>query len=127
MSPQEKVCIVGAGSSGITAAKALKEQGIPFDCLEKGSGVGGNWRYRNDNGLSAAYASLHINTSKTRMAYSDFPMPDDYPTFSSVMAYRCVTGLADRDAPRGSRAAPRASGTTQRIPQRPPSNWNDVW
>ncbi len=44
---EQKVCILGAGSSGITAAKTLKEHGIAFDCLEKGSGVGGNWRFRN--------------------------------------------------------------------------------
>ncbi len=76
-----RVCIIGAGASGIAAAKVLHEKGIPFDCFEKGSTVGGNWRYLNDNGQSSAYASLHINTSKTRMAFSDFPMPQDYPDY----------------------------------------------
>lgn len=76
-----KVCIIGAGSSGITAAKVLNEKNIPFDCFEKGSQIGGNWCYMNDNGQSAAYASLHINTSKSRMAYSDFPMPEEYPEY----------------------------------------------
>jgi len=38
----DRVCIVGAGSSGIVAAKVLKEKGIPFDGFEKGSGIGGN-------------------------------------------------------------------------------------
>ena len=28
-------CVIGAGSSGIAAAKALHERGIPFDCYEK--------------------------------------------------------------------------------------------
>ncbi len=86
----DRVCVIGAGSSGIVAAKVLKQQGIAFDCFEKGSGIGGNWRYRNDNGMSAAYASLHINTSKTRMAYSDFPMPEDYPDYphhSQILDY----------------------------------------
>ncbi len=86
----DRVCVIGAGSSGIVAAKVLREHGIAFDCFEKGSGIGGNWRYRNENGLSAAYASLHINTSKTRMAYSDFPMPEDYPDYphhSQILAY----------------------------------------
>ncbi len=85
-----RVCVIGAGSSGLVAAKVLKDHGVPFDCFEKGSGVGGNWRYRNDNGMSAAYASLHINTSKTRMAYSDFPMPEDYPDYphhSQILDY----------------------------------------
>ena len=31
--------------------------------------------------MSAAYRSLHINTSRERMQYSDFPMPRDYPDF----------------------------------------------
>ena len=47
MASSEKVCIVGAGSSGITACQVLKARGIPYDCFEKGSMVGGNWRYEN--------------------------------------------------------------------------------
>lgn len=85
-----KACIVGAGSSGIACAKILEERGIPYDCFEKGSGIGGNWRYGNDNGVSAAYKSLHINTSKAKMAFSDFPMPEDYPDFphhSQILDY----------------------------------------
>src|SRR5690606_20033300 len=35
----------------------------------------------NKNGMSACYRGLCINTSKRRMEYSDFPMPDDYPDF----------------------------------------------
>ena len=37
------VCVIGAGSSGIAAAKALHERGISFDCFEKSDRVGGNW------------------------------------------------------------------------------------
>jgi dimethylaniline monooxygenase (N-oxide forming) len=77
----EKVCVIGAGSSGIAACQVLDARGIPFDCFEKGSQVGGNWRYENDNGMSSAYRSLHINTSRGLMAYKTFPMPDDYPDY----------------------------------------------
>jgi dimethylaniline monooxygenase (N-oxide forming) len=77
----EKVCIVGAGGSGIPACQVLGANGIPFDCFEKGSQVGGNWRFENDNGMSSAYRSLHINTSRRLMAYKTFPMPDDYPDY----------------------------------------------
>ena len=73
--------MIGAGSSGIAAAKALHTRGIPFDCFEKSDRVGGNWVYRNINGMSSCYRSLHINTSRKRMEYSDFPMPDSYPQF----------------------------------------------
>jgi len=79
--PAEKVCIIGAGSSGIVAAQVLKARGIPFDCFEKGSYVGGNWRYENDNGMSSAYRSLHINTSRRVMAFKTLPMPDHFPDY----------------------------------------------
>jgi dimethylaniline monooxygenase (N-oxide forming) len=86
----KRVCIIGAGSSGIAVAKALKQKGLDFDCFEKGSDIGGNWRYNNDNGVSAAYRSLHIDTSRKNLQYPDFPTPDDLPDFPShwqVMAY----------------------------------------
>ena len=84
------MAIIGAGSSGLAAVKALADRGLEFDCFELSSGVGGNWRYDNDNGRSAAYDSLHIDTSKERMAYSDLPMPEAYPVYphhSQVLEY----------------------------------------
>src|SRR3954470_7825614 len=81
MPSTEKVCIIGAGSSGIVAAQVLDAGGIPFDCFEKGSQIGGNWRYENDNGMSSAYRSLHINTSRRVMAFKSLPMPDHYPDY----------------------------------------------
>jgi dimethylaniline monooxygenase (N-oxide forming) len=76
-----KVCIIGAGSSGIAACQVLHARGIDFDCFEKGSHVGGNWRYENDNGLSSAYRSLFINTSRQMMEYASYPMPEDLPDY----------------------------------------------
>lgn len=84
------ICIIGAGSSGIAAAKALKQKGLDFEVFEKGSDIGGNWRYNNDNGVSAAYRSLHIDTSRNNLQYPDFPIPDHLPDFPShwqVMEY----------------------------------------
>jgi cation diffusion facilitator CzcD-associated flavoprotein CzcO len=85
-----KVCIIGAGSSGIAACQVLHARGIDFDCFEKGSGVGGNWRYDNDNGMSSAYRSLFINTSRAMMEYASYPMPEDYPDYphhTQIAAY----------------------------------------
>jgi cation diffusion facilitator CzcD-associated flavoprotein CzcO len=76
-----KVCVIGAGSSGIASCQVLHARGIEFDCFEQGSEVGGNWRYMNDNGMSSAYRSLHINTSRRMMEYATFPMPDEYPDY----------------------------------------------
>ncbi|NLT05971.1 MAG: NAD(P)-binding domain-containing protein [Solirubrobacterales bacterium] len=91
MAPSSKrVCVIGAGSSGIASCQVLHARGIDFDCYEVGSEVGGNWRYGNDNGMSSAYESLFINTSRRIMEYATFPMPDsypDYPHHSQIAAY----------------------------------------
>jgi dimethylaniline monooxygenase (N-oxide forming) len=84
------VCVIGAGSSGIAAVKALHQRGFDFDCFEKSDRVGGNWVYGNRNGMSAAYRSLHINTSRDRMEFADFPMPKsmpDFPHHTQIAAY----------------------------------------
>ncbi len=81
MSALPTTCVIGAGSSGIAAARALYERGIPFDCIEKSDQVGGNWVFGNKNGMSSAYRSLHINTSRERMEYTDYPMSTSFPDF----------------------------------------------
>ncbi len=85
-----EVCVIGAGSSGIAACQVLHERGIPFDCFETGSQIGGNWRYLNDNGMSSAYRTLHINTSTRQMQYASYPMPAElpaYPNHFQIAAY----------------------------------------
>jgi cation diffusion facilitator CzcD-associated flavoprotein CzcO len=77
-----RACVIGAGSSGIVAIKALRDRGIPFDCFEKSDQIGGNWVFHNRNGMSACYRDLYINVSRERMQYSDFPMPESYPDFT---------------------------------------------
>ena len=86
----EKVCIIGAGSSGIASCQVLSERGIPYDCFEAGSQIGGNWRYLNDNEMSSAYKSLHINTCRDVMEYAAYPMPKtlpDFPSHYQIAAY----------------------------------------
>jgi cation diffusion facilitator CzcD-associated flavoprotein CzcO len=83
-----RACVIGAGSCGIAAAKALYEARIPFDCFEMGPVLGGLWVYQNPNGRSGAYRSLEMNTSGPRMSYSDFPVnDDDYPMHERVREY----------------------------------------
>ncbi|MDQ6656933.1 MAG: NAD(P)-binding domain-containing protein [Actinomycetota bacterium] len=83
-----RACIIGAGSCGIAAAKALSAAGIPFDCFEQGPVIGGNWVFDNPNGWSACYQSLEINTSCPRMAFSDFPMPGHLPHYAKHFQVR---------------------------------------
>jgi cation diffusion facilitator CzcD-associated flavoprotein CzcO len=76
-----RVCVIGAGCSGITTAKRLKEYGIDYDQFELSDDVGGNWYFGNPNGRSSVYESLHIDTSTTRLQFEDFPAPEDFPDF----------------------------------------------
>ncbi|HEV7129149.1 MAG TPA: NAD(P)-binding domain-containing protein [Ktedonobacterales bacterium] len=84
----ERYCIIGAGSSGITAAKNLKQLGIAYDVIEREDGVGGNWYYGKPN--SSIYRSTHLISSKPMTEYTDFPMPRDYPDYpnhAQILAY----------------------------------------
>jgi hypothetical protein len=73
--------VIGAGISGLTAGKMLNDYGVPYTCFEASDRVGGNWAFENPNGHSSAYRSLHIDTSKHRLSFRDFPMPEEYPDF----------------------------------------------
>lgn len=82
--------VIGGGGAGLATVKALSERGIPVVCYERGSNVGGNWRYENDSGTSAAYASLRCNISRRSMQFRSFPMPPsygDFPTHADMTAY----------------------------------------
>lgn len=78
---QTKVCIIGAGCSGFTTAKRLKDYRIDYDCFEKSDDIGGNWYFNNPNQMSSCYESLHIDTSKWRLAFEDYPVPESWPDF----------------------------------------------
>ncbi len=75
----DRYCIVGAGSSGLVAAKNLQEYDIPCDVLEREDDLGGIWNYGKEN--SSVYKSTHLISSKPLTEYIDFPMPDDYPDY----------------------------------------------
>ncbi|GAB3247430.1 flavin-containing monooxygenase [Nocardioides dilutus] len=82
--------VIGAGISGLTAGKMLGDYGVPYTCFESSDRIGGNWAFGNPNGHSSAYRSLHIDTSKHRLSFKDFPMPEDYPDFphhTQIKAY----------------------------------------
>ena len=100
--------------------KGLREQGLGVEGFERGSDVGGLWRYENDNGLSAAYASLRTNVSRSRMQYPSFAMPKsyrDFPNHREMAAYlgahADAYGLRDsiRFRTRVERLEPAAGGT----------------
>ena len=82
--------VIGAGASGIAALRALLEAGVDATVFELGDHAGGLWVYENSNGLSAAYRSLHTNTTRQAMGFAGFPMPSslpDYPHHTHVAKY----------------------------------------
>lgn len=92
-----RVCIIGAGPSGITAAKHLLQVGhTNFVVYEKNNQVGGNWVYSDDVTHSSVYETAHIISSKAMSQYHDYPMPDNYPDYPShKLLLRYFQGYAE--------------------------------
>jgi dimethylaniline monooxygenase (N-oxide forming) len=97
-----KVAVIGAGASGICAAKHLLSHGISVDIFEIGSKIGGMWVYENDNGRSPAYRSLRINTPRRITRFSDYPFdssvgmfPSHYDMANYVKSYADHFGVSE--------------------------------
>uniref|UniRef100_H2ZGS6 Flavin-containing monooxygenase n=1 Tax=Ciona savignyi TaxID=51511 RepID=H2ZGS6_CIOSA len=87
---KKRVCVIGAGASGLTAIKCCIDEGLEPVCYEKSHDIGGLWRFEESTKDGATvYRSTYINTSKELMAYSDFPPPQaaNYLHNSKVMQY----------------------------------------
>lgn len=84
MNFEKRICIIGAGPSGITAAKNCILAGFKnIVVYESNSEVGGNWVYSPKLSHSSVCATTHIISSKKLSEYLDFPMPSDYPDYPS--------------------------------------------
>ncbi len=77
----KRIAVIGAGAAGLCSAKYLKAAGFDVTIFEIGSEIGGMWRYQNDNGLSNAYRTLHINTSRTVTRFHDLDFDDGVQSF----------------------------------------------
>lgn len=86
-----RVCVIGAGPSGITAGKNLLQAGLRNIVIyEKGDQVGGNWVFTPEVSHSSVFETTHIISSRRMSQYADYPMPPDYPDYPShqqVLAY----------------------------------------
>ena len=92
-----RVAVIGAGAAGLCAAKHLMGKGIDVVIYEMGTRIGGLWVYENDNGLSPAYLSLHVNSENKVTAYKDFPFPESAPLYPDhVQMAQYLEAYADR-------------------------------
>ncbi|KAM3915360.1 flavin-containing monooxygenase 5-like [Leptodactylus fuscus] len=88
----QKICVIGAGSSGLTAIKCCLDENLEPTCFESSEDIGGLWRFKEnpEDSRASIYKSVIINTSKEMMCFSDYPIPDDYPNYmhnSKIMDY----------------------------------------
>ena len=85
MATSKKVCIIGAGASGLCAARhiikindeASATKLIPV-IFEKNNAVGGTWIYTDETSElehSSMYKNLYTNLPKECMAFPDYPFP----------------------------------------------------
>src|SRR3954463_2034606 len=80
--------VIGAGPSGLAAARNLQRFGIPWTGYELGDDVGGLWNI--DGPRSTAYESAHLISSRTTTQFTEFPMKQtvaDYPGHRDLLGY----------------------------------------
>src|ERR1700722_13725270 len=72
VSPKQ-VCVIGAGVSGLAAAKAFASHGHKVTILERSGDLGGVWD------PARSYPDVQTQSPKDLYRYTDKPMPDSYP------------------------------------------------
>lgn len=89
----KRVCVIGAGPSGITALKNLLDEDIEVVAYDRNSEVGGNWIYSDNESHSSVFETTHIISSKTLSQYEDFTFDEfdktvaDYPSHDELRRY----------------------------------------
>jgi dimethylaniline monooxygenase (N-oxide forming) len=84
MVSQKQVCVVGAGVSGLAAAKAFSARGHRVSIIEKSVDLGGVWE------AARCYPDVQTQSPKDLYRYTDKPMPASYPEWPQgpqVFAY----------------------------------------
>ncbi|HEY9694376.1 MAG TPA: NAD(P)-binding domain-containing protein [Oculatellaceae cyanobacterium] len=77
-----RICVIGAGISGLVTAKVFTEEGYDVTVFEKKSGLGGVWE------LSRTYPALTSQNTADTYGFSDYPMPASYPDWPTAEQIR---------------------------------------
>jgi len=94
---KRSVAIIGAGAAGLCAGRHFKKAGFDIQIYEVGSKIGGMWCYENDSGLSPAYRTLHINTSRNVTRFREMDFDDDVQFFPDhADMYRYLQKYAEK-------------------------------
>jgi len=82
-----RYAVIGAGPSGLAAARAMHKRGIDIDGFEASRRVGGLWDIENPR--STMYESAHLISSRTTTEFAEFPMRTtaDYPSHRVLREY----------------------------------------
>ena len=68
-----KVCVIGAGPSGLTTIKQLLDESHDVTCFDANESVGGIWYRGGDDGQQMkAYDNMMLTVSMKMMSFSDF-------------------------------------------------------
>jgi dimethylaniline monooxygenase (N-oxide forming) len=96
-----RVAVIGAGPSGLAAAKHALEAGFDVAVFEASDAIGGQWHTTAAH--SGVWPGMHTNTSRAMTAFSDFPAPADHPLHPAaeqihayLQDYASAFGVADR-------------------------------
>ncbi len=89
------VCIIGAGWSGLLAARHMLENGLSVVILERREGLGGVWRYSPDPEVVTVMESTVTSSSATVTEASDFPMD---PAVGNFVHHRDILDYLERYA-----------------------------
>ena len=82
MNREDRVCVIGSGPSGITAAKNILDKGYTNMVIyDRGSEVGGNWVFEAESGHSSVFETTHLISSKNFSQYDDYPIPEEFPDY----------------------------------------------
>ena len=84
--PGARVAVIGAGPSGLLAAKHALEAGFDVTVLESSDDLGGQWHVEAPH--SGIWPGMHTNTSRAMTAFSDFPAPRDHPLHPAATQVR---------------------------------------
>ncbi len=72
-----RIIVIGAGISGLVAAKVMRGRGYDVTVVEKSGDLGGVWE------PARSYPGVQTQTPRDLYCFSDFPMPAEYPEWPS--------------------------------------------